>query len=208
MKIAFLGGGNFAGNLAQLLVAAGHAVVVGVRHPERARPQTTYPVVSMKEAAAYGEVVVIAILYQACAEVLPRLAPLLAGKVVVDATNALEDDWSPLPLGSAGSAAQVLTGLLPGARLVKAFNTVFADIMTRDRLNRGGHPVTAFVAGDDAQANALVAEMAASAGFAPVIAGPLYNARYLEAMAHLNIQLALVRGGGTNAGFVYHQVSE
>lgn len=208
MKIAFLGGGNFGSNLATLLVAAGHDVVVGVRHPERARPQATYAVVSLKEAAAHGEVVVIAILYQACAEVLPRLAPQLVGKIVADATNALQDDWSPLPLGSAGSAAQTLTGLLPGARLVKAFNTVFADIMTRDRLNRGGHPVTAFVAGDDAEANAIVAEVAASAGFAPVVTGPLYNARYLEAMAHLNIQLAVVQGGGTNAGFVYHQVSE
>ena len=68
------------------------------------------------------------------------------------------------------------------------------------------HRVTAFIAGDDTEANAIVAKIAASAGFAPMITGGLNNARYLEAMAHRNIQIAVVQGGGTNAGFVYHQV--
>lgn len=206
MKIAFLGGGNFGGNLAGLLAAAGHDVVVGLRDVTHARLGASYRVASLEDAAAHGDVVVIAILYQACADTLPPLAPLLAGKIVVDATNALQDDWSPLPLGAEASAAETLRHLLPGARLVKAFNTVFADIMTPDRLVRGGQPVTAFIAGDDAQANAVVADMAASAGFSPITTGPLSNARYLEAMAHLNIQIAVRQGGGTNAGFVYHQV--
>ncbi|WP_198432997.1 NADPH-dependent F420 reductase [Burkholderia ubonensis] len=130
----------------------------------------------------------------------------LTGKIVVDATNALRDDWSPLPLGADGSAAQQISRLLPGVRLVKCFNTVFADIMTPERIDRAGHAVTAFIAGDDAEANAAVAEIAASAGFAPLVTGALNNAHYLEAMAHLNIQIAVVRGGGTNAGFVYHRV--
>ncbi|CAB3752944.1 NADP oxidoreductase [Burkholderia sp. MSh2] len=205
MKIAFLGGGNFGGNLAELLVAAGHDVVVGLRDPARARPGSRYRIVSLEEAASYGDAVVVAILYQACAEVLPPLAHRLAGKIVVDATNALQDDWSPLPLGADGSAAEAIGRLLADARLVKCFNTVFADIMTPDRIDRDGHAVTAFIAGDDAQANATVAGIAESAGFAPVVTGPLRNARYLEAMAHLNIQIAVGRGGGTNAGFVYHR---
>ena len=61
---------------------------------------------------------------------------------------------------------------------------------------------------DDVAANAVVAHIAASAGFAPLITGHLGNARYLEAMAHLNIQIAVVHGGGTNAGFVYHQARD
>lgn len=205
MKIAFLGGGNFGGNLADLLAAAGHDVVVGLRDVTHARSGANYRVTSLEEAAAHGDVVVIAILYQACADTLPPLATQLSGKIVVDATNALQDDWSPLPLGAFASAAETLRHLLPASRLVKAFNTVFADIMTRERLDRGGQPVTAFIAGDDAQANAVVAGIAASAGFAPVVTGPLSNARYLEAIAHLNIQIAVRRGGGTDAGFVYHQ---
>lgn len=205
MKIAMLGGGNFGANLGALLAAAGHDVVVGLRDVTRARPGAGYRAASLEQAAAHGEVVILAILYQACADVLPPLAATLAGKIVVDATNALRDDWSPLPLPADASAAEEIRRLLPGVRLVKCFNTVFADNMTRARLDRDGQLMTAFLAGDDAQANATVAAMAASAGFAPLITGALQNARYLEAMAHLNIQIAVVRGGGTHAGFVYHR---
>ncbi|AOZ03718.1 hypothetical protein BKK81_32440 [Cupriavidus sp. USMAHM13] len=206
MKIAFLGGGSFGGNLAELLVAAGHEVVVGLRDAARARPGASYRVAALEDAAEHGDLVIIAMLYQACAAALPPLAGRLAGKIVVDPTNALNDDWSPLPLDAGSSAAREIHRLLPDSRLVKCFNTVFADVMTPDRIDRGGHAVTAFIAGDDAQANATVAELAASAGFAPLITGALHNARYLEAMAHLNIQIAVVGGGGTNAGFVYHRV--
>ncbi|RUL73644.1 NADPH-dependent F420 reductase [Dyella choica] len=208
MKIALLGGGNFGGNLGNLLADAGHDVVVGLRDPARVRSDARYRVDSITAAAQHGDVVIIAILYQACAQVLAPLEPLLRGKIVVDATNALQDDWSPLPLGSVGSAARILSAVLPQARLVKAFNTVFADIMTVQRLDRDGHPVTAFIAGDDAQANTIVANIATDAGFAPLVTGDLDNARYLEAMAHLNIRIALGAGGGTNAGFVYHQVRD
>jgi predicted dinucleotide-binding enzyme len=205
MKIAFLGGGNFGRHLADLLVTAGHDVAVGLRDETRAPAHARYRVVSLEQAAAHGEIVVIAVLYQACAEVLPPLAAHLAGKIVVDATNAVGDDWSPLPLPGAGSAAHEIARLIPAARLVKCFNTVFADLMTRERLDRDGHRVTAFIAGDDDEANAIVATVASQAGFGPIVAGALDNARYLEAMAHLNIQLAIGRGGGTDAGFIYHQ---
>lgn len=205
MKIAFLGGGNFGSNLAALLAKAGHDVVVGLRNVGQPRSAASFRIATLAEAAVHGDVVIIAIPYQACAEVLPHVAPLLSGKIVVDATNALRDDWSPLPLGPAASAAETLTRLLPFSRLVKAFNTIFADIMKDGLFDRAGHPVTAFIAGDDAAANKTVAGIATDAGFAPVITGVLNNARYLEAMAHLNIQIAVVHGGGTNAGFVYHQ---
>ncbi len=203
MKIAFLGGGNFGNNLAGLLVQAGHDVVVGLRDVARSR-SAIYRVMSLEDAAAYGDVVIIAIPYQACAEVLPLLAVYLAGKIVVDATNPLKDDWSPLPLGQATSAAEILGQLLPASTIVKAFNTIFADVITRQRIQRGnGHPVTAFIASDDIAARQTVAQIASSVGFAPRITGGLNNARYLESMAHLNIQIAVVQGGGTNAAFVY-----
>ena len=208
MKIAFLGGGNFGGHLAKLLAKAGHDVVVGLRDVTQSCSANVYRVMSLEDAACHGEIVIVAIPYQACADTLPSLAQFLAGKVVVDATNPLRDDWSPLPLGESDSAAEVLARLLPSSRLVKAFNTIFADIMVEDRIDRAGHPVTAFIAGDDVAANAVVAHIAASAGFAPLITGHLGNARYLEAMAHLNIQIAVVHGGGTNAGFVYHQARD
>lgn len=205
MKIAFLGGGSFGGNLAQLLAQSGHDVVVGLRDTGRARSGATYRCDSFEHAIAHGEVVVIALPYLVCATVLPKFAGQLSGKIVVDATNPLREDWSPLPLGAENSAAEELSRLLPSARLVKAFNTIFADIIRAEQLEQRAERLTAFIAGDDLAANRIIAEIAASAGFAPLVTGRLGNARYLEAMANLNIQIAVVHGGGTNAGYVYRQ---
>jgi 8-hydroxy-5-deazaflavin:NADPH oxidoreductase len=202
-KIGLIGGGNLGRHLASLWVGAGHDVAVGVRGGERHDSGAAYRVVSVEGAAAHGEVVALALPFAALASTLPPLASALAGKVVVDATNPVKDDWSPLPLGEGNSGGEEAGRLLPGARVVKAFNTVFADVMTPTRLARGGRRVTAFVAGDDEAANELVARLAADAGFAPLVVGPLANARYLEAMAHLNIALAVGRGGGTDAAFIY-----
>jgi 8-hydroxy-5-deazaflavin:NADPH oxidoreductase len=205
MKIAIIGGGNLGRRLAALWQGAGHEVRVGVRGGERPEAIAPPGVVSVEEAVAHGDVVVLALPFAALAVALPPIAAALARKVVVDATNPVRDDWSPLPLGEHNSAGEEAARLLPGARVVKAFNTVFADVLTPARLTRGGLPVTAFVAGDDEHANELVARLAADAGFAPLIVGPLTHARYLEAMAHLNIALAIGRGGGTDAAFVYHR---
>lgn len=204
MKIGFLGGGHFGHSLANLLATAGHEVSVGLRDSRRVLPGARYHVVSLDNAARHGEVVFVAVLYSACAQVLPPLADDLAGKIVVDATNALQDDWSPL-LKPGQSAAQNIAHWLPSSRLVKAFNTVFADVMQEDRLDRNGHRITTFIAGDEEEANARIASLARDAGFDPVIVGGLSHSSYLEAMAHLNIQMALGRGGGTDAAFIYHQ---
>lgn len=204
MKIGFLGGGHFGHNLANLLARAGHDVSVGLRDPHRALPGARYRVVSLENAARHGDVVFVAVLYSSCAQVLVPLADDLAGKIVVDATNALQDDWSPL-LEPGQSAAMNIAHWLPSSRLVKAFNTVFAEVMQEDRLDRNGHRVTTFIAGDEEEANTRIASLARDAGFAPVIVGGLNNSSYLEAMAHLNIQMAVARGGGTDAAFIYHQ---
>ncbi len=203
MKIGFLGGGGFGNNFAELLVEAGHDVVVGLRDAGRARPPAHYRRATLAEAAEHGEIVVIAIPYMSCAEVLPSFEALLRGKIVVDATNPLDADWAPLPLGQLNSAAEEVARLLPGARLVKAFNTIFAEAMKTELLERAPRALTAFVAGDDDDACAIVARIAADAGFAPLITGGLTNARYLEAMANLNIQIAVVHRGGMRAGFLY-----
>jgi hypothetical protein len=115
--------------------------------------------------------------------------------------------WSPLLLGQDNSAGEEIQRLLPGARVVKAFNTVFADVMTSDRLSRDGQRATTFIAGDDERADDEAAALARSVGFAAVKVGPLSASRYLEAMAHLNIGIAVGQKGGTNAAFLYHQAA-
>jgi predicted dinucleotide-binding enzyme len=205
MKIAFLGGGNFASNLGELLARAGHDVVLGLRDVSRKRPPASYAICSLQDAAIHGDVIVLAVPYQACDNLLSKLSPLLAGKIVVDATNPLDENWAPLFLGQKSSAAEEIAKILPSSRLVKAFNTIFADIMQIKRLDRDGHPITAFIAGHDDDANHVAIQIATSAGFAPLLVGDLENSRYLEAMAHLNIQIAVTLRGGTNAAFIYHQ---
>lgn len=159
--------------------------------------------VAYEEACTASDIVIMAIPYTAVADTLPQLADPIGDKVLVDATNPLNDDWTPLPLDGGLSAGEVIARLAPRARVVKTFNTVFADVMTQAGLDRHGMRATAFIAGDDDDAVDLIAQIASEIGLAPRRTGPLINARHLEGMAHLNIAIALGQGGGTDAAFVY-----
>jgi 8-hydroxy-5-deazaflavin:NADPH oxidoreductase len=203
MKIAFIGGGNLGGNLANLFKHAGHDVVVGLRQLKHVRPNRTYDVALVDDAIQDADLVVLALHYQACTELLTSISGALIGKIVVDATNPLNTDWSPMFLGQENSAAEENARLLPGVFLVKAFNTIFADNMMSEKQNRKGNKITAFIAGDDAAANNVVADLARDAGFLPQLCGDLKMSRYLEAMANLNIAIAVKMKGGTDGAFIY-----
>jgi 8-hydroxy-5-deazaflavin:NADPH oxidoreductase len=127
-----------------------------------------------------SDVIVAAVPFGVSEAVLVPLAPLLRNKVLIDCTNPLNPDWSPVLLGQENSAAEVLAKALPDTYVVKAFNTIFADVMAAEYLSRGG----------------LRARLTFQ------LCG---LARYLEAMAHLNIQLAVGQKGGTSAALNYHQ---
>lgn len=197
MKIGIIGSGSVGGALSKLFEEAGHDVRLGSRTPNRAK-------VSYEDACAGRDVVIVAIPFSAVETVLPALGETIGGSIVVDATNPLNPDWSPLRLGEQNSAAETISRLLPKARVVKAFNTIFADIMNQAALDRDGRASTAFIAGDDGTAVDVVASLAAEAGMAPRKTGALSTARYLEAMAHLNIAIVVGQNGGTNAAFIYH----
>lgn len=206
MNIAFIGGGPIAKSLAALAQAAGHKTVLGVRTPSKL-DGSEFDHASFEEALRGADVAVIAIPYFVVDEVLPGLAPSLAGKIVVDASNPVAKDWSPILTGEESSGGEHIASLLPQSRVVKAFNSIFADVLRTDRLDREGHKVTQFVASDDQEAKTIVIDLGKQFGLAPVNAGPLKSARYLEGMAHLNIELAAGQGGGTNAAFVYNRVA-
>jgi predicted dinucleotide-binding enzyme len=198
MKIAILGTGSVGQRLYQLISPLTPSVQLCARKPELDRPDYA-------QGAQAADMVLLALPFTALTDVLPGLEAALKGKIVVDCTNPLHADWSPLLLGQEHSAGEETARLLPGSRVVKAFNTIFADVMTTDRQDRGGLRTTAFIAGDDAQAKSAVLSLARQAGFEPLDVGPLRMARHLESMAHLNIQIAVGQKGGTNAAFVYHQ---
>jgi len=194
MKVTIIGSGNIGSGLASVL-APHHAVTVtnrsGVAKPGLAHAD-------LKSAVASADIVILALPYDAVA----GLEADFAGKVVVDATNPVTADFSGLQLGHATSAAEEIAKALPGARVVKAFNTVFAGIYG-EGLTIGATKVQTFVASDDAEAKAAVIALANSAGFDARDAGGLKNARYIEPLAYLNIQFGYMLGQGTQIAPVW-----
>lgn len=198
MKVGIIGTGSLGTALSRLIKSAGHDTQVGSRAPETG--QVTY-----ETAISESDVVILAVPFSALDDLLPDLSEALAGKIVIDATNPLEDDWSPRLLGQENSAGERVQALLPNSTVVKAFNTVFADIMNEAGLHRGDMRATAFIASDNAEAGNLVCGLASDIGFAPRFTGPLTTGRYLEAMAHLNIAIGIGQQGGTGAAFLYSE---
>ncbi|MBW4631566.1 MAG: NADPH-dependent F420 reductase [Iphinoe sp. HA4291-MV1] len=211
MRIGFIGVGNVATNLGKLFDQAGHNVIYGSRHPseDKKKLETVFnkevEVDNFETAAKKSDVLIFAIPYSAVKEVAESIKDQLDGKVVVDLTNPLNSDWSPVLLGVENSGGEEMAKLLPNAKVVKAFNTIFADMMKAEKLSFGDANLTAFICGNDSNANQTVADLASDAGFAPLIVGDIKNARYLEAIAHLNIQIAIGMKGGTDAGFKFFQ---
>ncbi len=196
MNIAIIGTGNMAQPLGSLLQGAGHHVIFGSRQVSGDR------VTSIEEAAKQGELVILAVPYETALDLAsrPDIQQALIGKVVIDITNPLATDYMSLTVGHISSAAERIQERLHGARVVKAFNTLFADVLSA---KVQGNPVapTVFVASDDADAKAQVLKLASEMGFASVDAGALTNARYLEPLTELAIQLAYGQRLGTRIGF-------
>ena len=185
-KVGIIGNGNVGSALARGLQRAGHDVRA-VGNDETA----------IRETASWAEIVLLAVPFAAIDDVVQEIGDAVAGKTLVDVTNALDANMS-LAVGFTTSGADELQKKLPQARVVKAFNTQFAQHMDSGRL--GDQRLTAFVAGDDAAAKSDVIELATAIGFEAVDAGPLANARLLEPLGYLNIQLGYVLGLGTQIG--------
>ncbi|MEO1033778.1 MAG: NAD(P)-binding domain-containing protein [Bacteroidota bacterium] len=197
MNISFVGAGNVASSLGNLFTNAGHTVKYGTPNPKENH-------LTVSDACSFGDIVCFAIPYQAMKDVLSSNEELLQDKIVVDITNTINlEDWSPLFLGE-DSGGEQTARLLPKSKVVKAFNTIFADVMKIDKQRFNGQKQTAFVASNNKEAAITVKQLADEVGFNGLIVNDIKNARHLEAIAHLNISIALA-GGGTNAGFAYLQ---
>jgi NADPH-dependent F420 reductase len=199
MNIAIIGTGHMASGLAKQFALAGHRVMLGSRHPAQASLPASTPssvaVLAIPQALQSAEVVFLAVPFAAVGDVIQAAGPW-DGKIVVDITNPLTPDFMELSRGFTTSAAEEIARLIPGARVVKAFNTVFAQVLDQGP-DFGSERVSVFYAGDDESANQCIADLIASTGFKPVYAGGLKNARYLEPLAALTIQLAYALGHGT-----------
>ncbi len=194
-SITIIGAGNMGSAIAGLALAAGSEVQVLTREATDVDPRVAAGTVGDE---LKGDVVVLALPYGAIAEVLDLYADRLEGKVVVDITNPLDFatfDSLVVPVGS--SAAAEIQRRVPGARVLKAFNTTFAATLASGQV--GPLPTTVLVAGDDAEAKAALA--GAVSGVRVVDAGSLKRAHELEALGFLQLTLAAGEKTSWTTGF-------
>ncbi len=202
MNIGIIGSGKMGSGLGKLWAQKGHHVFFSFsRDPRKlaalAQSSPGCRAGTPDEAVAASEVVLLSTGWAAVEEAL-KAAGEIKDKIVIDCTNPLKPDLSGLAVGTTTSAGEEVAKLIPYSRVVKAFNTVFAEIYHSETRLFGSRRPTMFFCGDDARAKSAVSALANEIGFEPIDAGPLTCARYLEPLAMLIIQLGHKQGMGTN----------
>jgi predicted dinucleotide-binding enzyme len=166
--VGIIGSGNVGGTIGRGLGKAGYAVKISNEQ-------------NVAEVADASEIIILAVPFDAIDDVVKKLGKGVDGKILIDATNSLTAQMQ-LAIGFSSSGAEELQKKLPKAKVVKAFNTVFAQHMDSGKLN--GQTLTAFAASDDEAAKTKVLELLNAIGFDAVNAGPLASARSLEALGY------------------------
>jgi len=178
-SISIIGTGNMARAIGALAVAGGNTVeVIGRDRSKAADLATTLggsTTTGEFGAAPAGDIVIVALRYADVVPVITQYGNALADKVIIDISNPFNADADGLALPADTSIAQEVAKAAPaGARVVKAFNTVFGHVLEK------GRTLDVFMAGDDAQAKAAVAELVKSLGLRPLDVGGLTMAHWLE----------------------------
>jgi 8-hydroxy-5-deazaflavin:NADPH oxidoreductase len=187
MRIGVIGAGMIGATVAKLWADAGHDIKIASRHPEQLEPLVAKlgaraSAGTPLEAAKFGDVVMLTVPLAAVPGLARELAPALAGKVVLDTGNAYEQrdgdaarQATAHPKGSAGWAA----GVFPGARWVKAFNSVYFKVL-ESKAHQVGDRVGIPLAGDERDAVEIAAGLVRDAGFDPVVVGELARGKDFE----------------------------
>ena len=187
MNIGVVGAGMIGGTVGVLWAKAGHRIRFGTRHPEylgpllaEAAPNASAG--SPEEAARFGEILFCSVPYGAWPSLAPALAPLVSGKVVLDSANPYprrDGDFARAAIAAGEGAGVPVARLLPGARLVRAFNSVYFKTLQTEA-HRAGDRVGIPLASNDAAALDVAARLVRDAGFEPVVVGPLARARSFD----------------------------
>jgi predicted dinucleotide-binding enzyme len=180
MNIGILGAGNIGANAARLFTKAGHDVrIANSRGPQSlaaliAELGPRADAVTPGEAVAFGDLVLLALPWVAKEEAIPEAGPY-DGKIVIDAMNPYTEDFEIEDLGDRTSS-EITRTLVPGARLVKAFNTIYYRRLVAEGKPHGAEGRLAIpVAGDDAAAKAIVMQLIDAVGFDAVDSGNLHD---------------------------------
>jgi predicted dinucleotide-binding enzyme len=191
MNVAIIGTGNVGGALTRACIRAGHSVVVSSTNAESseslARETGAAVAPTITHAVSAAEIVVLAVPYEAVAGIVNEVAGAINDKILIDVTNRFAATELNAP-----SNAEAIQSMAVGARVVKAFNTVFAGNQADPQVD--GVQLDGFVAGDDEKARHTVLELVKSVGYRPIDVGPLAMSRALEGMGTLNIGLNMNGG--------------
>ena len=212
MKVGIIGAGNMGSAFARRLSAAGHDVVITSKEIGDAQKVADsvgagVRAVTQRQLADSVDLLIAATPFPSQTDALGAVGRL-DGKTVVEISNPMKEDMSGLAVGLTTSAAEEVAKAAPGAKVVKAFNTVFAQVLGDQPASAGAVKVQVFYAGDDDAAKRTVRSLIESMGFEPLDAGPLSNARYLEPVGMLNIYLGYVAKLGTDIAPAVRKVSQ
>jgi 8-hydroxy-5-deazaflavin:NADPH oxidoreductase len=181
-SISIIGSGNMASAIGALAVKGGNAVEIISRDQAKAKKlagSLGAATVGTWGAAPAGEIVILAVLFDSAVPVVSQYGDALAGKIIVDITNPFNATATGLVVPDGSSAAEEIAKAAPaGAQVVKAFNTLFANVLAA--VPADGRLVDVFIAGEDANAKTRVSAFIESLGLRPMDAGPLAMARVLE----------------------------
>ena len=208
MNITIIGTGKMARGIATRMLAGGNNVILVGHAPGKAEDLATELQRAARggasvQAASAGSsndsaVVVLAVPYAAAVPIVQQYGDQLAGKIIVDISNAVDfTTMSPALPGDTSVVEEIAKVAPTGAKVVKAFNTTFAGTLIAGQVAE--QPLDVFIAGDDADAKTTISQLVTSGGLRAVDAGPLQRARQLEALGllHIALQFTLNTGFGS-----------
>jgi 8-hydroxy-5-deazaflavin:NADPH oxidoreductase len=196
-NISIIGSGNMASAIGALAIKGGNAVEIISRDAANAKELAGQlgggTTVGTWGTAPVGDIVILAVLFASAVPVVSQYGDALAGKIIVDITNPFNQTATGMAIPDDTSNAQLVAKAAPAsARVVKAFNTIFRDVLA------AGGPLDVFMAGDDEQAKASVSAFIKSLGLRPWDTGDLTMAHWLEGAGLLSVGLA---GHGAGSKF-------
>jgi NADPH-dependent F420 reductase len=209
MNITIIGTGNMARGIGTRLLAGGHSVSLVGRAPSKAEDLAAQLQETARNGATVtavdggvlpGKVVVLAVHYTAVAPIIQQYGDQLASKIIVDITNPIDFNTLEPIVAPGSSAAEEIAKIAPaGSKVVKAFNTTFAEMLVAGQV--AGQPLDVFIATDDEATGATVAQLVRDGGLHPIDVGGLARAQQLEALALLGITLQFRLNTGFQTGW-------
>jgi len=191
MKIGIIGSGNIGGALGKHWAKVGHEVMFSSRHPEELQDMAQKvgaKVGTTEETAAFADVILLAIPYGKVPEVAKQIGQL-DNKIIIDAGNPYPQRDGDVAQKVIDDDSQTATGyigsLFPGAKTVKAFNSIYFKVLEEQAFQSGENRIAVQMAGDDTQAKQTLTKLIEEIGFAPQDIGSLSESTIFEPNAPL-----------------------